>query len=165
MKSLYRVAQVVELHQHELESIAKSTWHLRALRAIIQCRTGALGGHIAYCKACKKIHHHKHSCRNRHCPTCQGHQQMQWQQARAKEVLNVPYFHLVFTLPSVLNTLVLEHPRVLYNTLFDAAWGTIQHFAQRQLNAQMGMIAVLHTWGQNLSLHPHLHCIIPKGGA
>ena len=116
MKSQYRVAQVVELHQHELDSIAKSTWHLRALRAIIQCRTGALGGHIAYCKACKKIHHHKHSCRNRHCPTCQGHQQMQWQQARAKEVLNVPYFHLVFTLPSVLNTLVLEHPRVLYNT-------------------------------------------------
>ena len=164
MKSLYRVAQVVELHQHELESIAKSTCHLRALRAIIQCRTGALGGHIAYCKACKKIHHHKHSCRNRHCPTCQGHQQMQWQQARAKEVLNVPYFHLVFTLPSALNTLVLEHPRVLYNTLFAAAWGTIQYFAQRQLNAQMGMIAVLHTWGQNLSLHPHLHCIIPKGG-
>ena len=164
MKSLYRVAQVVELHQHELDSIAKSTWHLRALRAIIQCRTGALGGHIAYCKACKKIHHHRHSCRNRHCPTCQGHQQMQWQQARAKEVLNVPYFHLVFTLPSALNTLVLEHPRVLYNTLFAAAWGTIQHFAQRQLNAQMGMIAVLHTWGQNLSLHPHLHCIIPKGG-
>lgn len=164
MASTYRVAQVLELHLNELTSLAKSTWHLRALRAIMDCRTGRLGGHMAYCNTCKKVHHHKHSCRNRHCPTCQGHKQVQWQQARAEEQLNVPYFHLVFTLPSTLNPLVLEQPRLLYNTLFQAAWGTIDNFSKNKLKAQMGMIAVLHTWGQNLSLHPHLHCIIPKGG-
>ena len=162
--SKLKVADVLALHEQELEDLAQSTWHLRALRAILQCRTGALGGHIAYCKSCKKVHHHKHSCRNRHCPTCQGHKQVLWQQARAKELLNVPYFHLVFTLPSVLNALVLQDARGVYSVLFKAAWATIENFAKNELKAQMGMISVLHTWGQNLSLHPHLHCIVPKGG-
>ena len=163
-KSRYKVADILALHDKDLETLAKSTWHLRTLRAISQCRTGALGGHIAYCKACKKVHHHKHSCRNQHCPTCQGHKQLQWQQARAAELLNVPYFHLVFTLPAVVNPLVLECPALIYRCLFEAAWGTLTRFAKQELQAQMGMIAVLHTWGQNLSLHPHLHCIVPKGG-
>ena len=98
----YKLSDVLALHSNELCDLAKSSWHLRALRAILQCRTGALGGHIAYCKSCKKTHHHKHSCRNRHCPTCQGHKQEEWQQARATELLNIPYFHVVFTLPSAL---------------------------------------------------------------
>ncbi len=164
MTAKYRVAQIIELHENELEAIGKNTWDLSTFRALLKCRTGALGGHIAYCKNCKKTHHHKHSCRNRHCPTCQGHKQVQWQQARAQELLHVPYFHVVFTLPSVLNPLALQYPRETYATLFQAAWGTINAFAKQELGAQMGMIAVLHTWGQNLSLHPHLHCIIPKGG-
>lgn len=164
MKCAYRVSDVLDLHQDELERLCKSTWHLGTLRAIQKCRTGALGGHVAYCTHCKKVHHHKHSCRNRHCPTCQGHKQVEWQQARAEELLNVPYFHVVFTLPSVLNTLVLQDAKVIYGTLFKAAWATIEAFAKKELDAQMGMIAVLHTWGQNLSLHPHLHCIVPKGG-
>ena len=159
-----KVADVLALHEHSLEAVAQSTWHLRTLRAILQCRTGGLGGHIAYCKQCKKTHHHKHSCRNRHCPTCQGHKQVAWQQARSNELLNVPYFHVVFTLPSVINALVLKDSRMLYNTLFKSAWETMVAFAKKELKAQMGMIAVLHSWGQNLSLHPHLHCIIPKGG-
>lgn len=164
MKASHTLAEVLNQHQDALESLSKSSWHLRTLRAIMSCRTGSLGGHVAYCKNCKKTHHHKHSCRNRHCPTCQGHKQMQWQQARASELLDVPYFHVVFTLPSALNALVLEHPRMLYNTLFKAAWGTLEQFSKTELKAQMGMIAVLHTWGQNLSLHPHLHTIVPKGG-
>jgi hypothetical protein len=163
-KSGYKVADVLALHDKDLETLAKSTWHLRTLRAIQQCRTGALGGHIAYCKSCKRIHHHKHSCRNRHCPNCQGHKQLQWQEARAAELLNVPYFHLVFTLPAIVNPLVLSHPALIYRCLFDAAWGTLTRFAKQELKAHMGMIVVLHTWGQNLSLHPHLHCIVPKGG-
>ena len=164
MAAGYKLADVLALHDTALETLAKSTWHLRTLRAISQCRTGALGGHIAYCTQCKKTHHHKHSCRNRHCPTCQGHKQVQWQQARAAELLNVPYFHLVFTLPAVLNPLVLKHPEFIYRTLFNTAWSTLTAFAKNELKAQMGMIAVWHTWGQNLSLHPHLHCIVPKGG-
>ena len=164
MSGTYRVAQVLALHQNDLATIAKSTWHLRTLRALIDCRTGRLGGHIDYCNNCKKTHHHKHSCRNRHCNNCQGHKQIQWQQANAAQLLNVPYFHMVFTLPNCLNDLVLKHPRKLYKSLFKATWDTIDAFAKTELKAQMGMTAVLHTWGQNLSLHPHLHCIIPKGG-
>lgn len=163
-QSSIKLSDILSLHDQQLACFARSSWHLRTLRALSQCRTGGLGGHIAYCKQCNKTHHHKHSCRNRHCPTCQGHKQREWQQARAGELLNVPYFHLVFTLPSALNDMVLAHPRVLYGLLFKAAWYTLTRFAHKELQAQMGMIAVLHTWGQNLSLHPHLHCIVPKGG-
>jgi hypothetical protein len=106
------------------------------------------------------------SCRNRHCPKCQGTQREQWIQAREEELLPVPYFYVVFTLPDILNPLCLYHPRVIYNLLFETAWSVLSSFGHdpKWLGARPGMIAILHTWGQTLSLHPHLHCIVPGGG-
>ena len=160
----HKLAQLIDLHSDELATLTKSTWKLNALNAIRRCRTGALGGHVAYCHNCKKTHHHKHSCRNRHCPNCQGHKQAKWQHDRSLELLQVPYFHVVFTVPAALNTVALQQPALFYKAMFDAAWEVVFAFAKAKLNAQMGMIAVLHTWGQNLALHPHLHCIVPGGG-
>jgi hypothetical protein len=115
---------------------------------------------------CKKLHLQFNSCRNRHCPTCQGHKQHQWIAARTAELLPVPYFHVVFTLPDTINPVALKYPRTLYKILFDTVWETLSAFGNnpKHLGAKLGMIAVLHTWGQNLQLHPHLHCIVPKGG-
>ena len=106
------------------------------------------------------------SCRNRHCPKCQGNERQAWIQAREKELLPVSYFHVVFTLPAQLNSLCMQYPRILYASLFDAAWDTIQTFSndEKHLGATTGMISIMHTWGQQLTLHPHLHCIIPAGG-
>ncbi len=125
-----------------------------------------MGGHIDRCDCCQKLHISYNSCRNRHCPTCQGHKREAWIQARESELLNVPYFHVVFTLPSELHAAALKHPKAVYNSLFKAAWETLKQFGEnpKHLGAQVGMIAILHTWGQQMSLHPHLHCIVPGGG-
>jgi len=104
------------------------------------------------------------SCRNRHCPKCQGRKREEWIAARNAELLPVPYFHLVFTLPREMNGICLSHPKDAYGILFKSAWETLRDFGLRKL-MKVGMIAVLHTWGQNLSLHPHLHCIVPGSGA
>ncbi len=145
---------------------ARTSWNARALHAIRKCRTKALGGHLDWCMNCKKLHLQFNSCRNRHCPTCQGHKRHQWIAARTGELLPVPYFHVVFTLPDSLNPVAIRYPRTLYKILFDTVWETPGAFGNdpEQLGAKLGMIAVLHTWGQNLQLHPHLHCIVPKGG-
>lgn len=132
----------------------------------MRCRTAAMGGHTSACSDCGLLRISYNSCRNRHCPKCQGKQREQWLGKREAELLPVPYFHLVFTLPDLLNPLCLYQPKVVYDTLFEAAWETLLTFAQDQkhLGAKPGMIAVLHTWGQTLSLHPHLHCMVPAGG-
>lgn len=162
----HRVADVLNLEEEHLDNIAHTSWNSRTLHAIRKCRTKALGGHLDWCAHCNKLHLQFNSCRNRHCPTCQGHKQHQWIRARTKELLPVPYFHVVFTLPDNLDQVALNHPQKLYKILFDTAWQTLSAFGNspEHLGAQLGMIAVLHTWGQNLSLHPHLHCIVPKGG-
>jgi len=162
----HTVADVLNLEQEHLESLTNTSWHLRTLHALRKCRTKALGGHLDWCTNCNKLHLQFNSCRNRHCPTCQGHKQHQWIQARRKELLNVPYFHVVFTIPHHLNPIALSQPKVLYKILFDSVWETLSAFGNnpKHLGAKLGMIAILHTWGQNLSLHPHLHCIVPKGG-
>ena len=136
------------------------------LRALTLCRTSALGGHIDACTSCGVVRISYNSCRNRHCPKCQSTEREKWLMAREADLLPVPYFHLVFTLPSVLNDWVIRHPKLIYQTLFRAAWQTIQVFSKdkKYLGAKTGMIAILHSWGQNLSLHPHIHCIIPGGG-
>lgn len=166
MQPKHTVADVLNLEVNHLQDIANTSWHLRTLHALRKCRTKALGGHLDWCSDCGKLHLQFNSCRNRHCGICQGHKKHQWVKAREKEILNVPYFHVVFTLPDHLNTVALKHPRELYKTLFDTAWATLKAFGDnpKHLGAKMGMIAILHTWGQNLSLHPHLHCIVPKGG-
>lgn len=166
MEPKHRVADVLNLEVAHLQEIAHNSWNERALHALRKCRTKALGGHLDWCTNCKKLHLQFNSCRNRHCPTCQGHKQHQWVAARTRELLSVPYFHVVFTLPDHLNALAIQHPKVLYKLLFDTVWETLSAFGNnpKHLGAKLGMIAVLHTWGQNLSLHPHLHCIVPKGG-
>ena len=164
----YEVAHVLERNQDHLQAYCYTSWQHRTLHAIRKCRTLALGGHIDRCNNpdCNTLHLSYNSCRNRHCPKCQGHRKEQWIQAREAELLPVPYFHVVFTLPHELNRLCLNRPRLLYGILFKVAWQVIQGFGNNPkfLGAQTGMIAVLHTWGQNLSLHPHLHCIVPGGG-
>ena len=166
MRSKYKVSDVLELEKEHLETISTNSWQYRTLQAIRRCRTKELGGHIDKCNTCNKLHISYNSCRNRHCPTCQGHKREEWIQARTSELLPVPYFHVVFTLPKELNSLFMHYPKELYNILFKTSWATLKQFGEnpKHLGAQLGMIGVLHTWGQNLSLHPHLHCIVPAGG-
>lgn len=140
--------------------------HLSVLNALEKCRTAALGGHVDECDSCGHLRISYNSCRNRHCPKCQVTNKERWILARQQQLLPVSYFHVVFTLPQELNTYCLHHPRQMYDLLFAASHGTINTFAndERHLGAMAGMISVLHTWGQNLSLHPHVHLIIPGGG-
>jgi len=168
MMPRYEVAQVLDRNAYHLENYGYNSWQLRTLHAIRKCRTAAMGGHIDKCDnpSCNAIHISYNSCRNRHCPKCQGHKRELWIRAREAELLSVPYFHVVFTLPDTLNTLALSDPKKLYTILFKTAWEVIKGFGAnpKNIGAQMGMIAMLHTWGQNMSLHPHLHCIVPGGG-
>lgn len=145
------------------EELGLGVHQQKALRAIMHCRTAALGGHVDACDSCGSLRISYNSCRNRHCPKCQGHRREEWIRQRQSELLPCPYFHVVFTLPQEINPLALRYTTLVYKSLFEAAWDTLRQFASR-LGVQPGMVAVLHTWGQNLSLHPHLHCIVPGGG-
>ena len=140
--------------------------HLTVLRAIMRCRTAALGGHLDLCSKCGYQAISYNSCRNRHCPKCQAQARQRWITAREKEVLPVPYFHVVFTLPHELNTLCRQNARILYDLLFQCSASAMLEIAAnpKRLGARIGFISVLHTWGQNLLLHPHVHCIVPAGG-
>jgi hypothetical protein len=143
-----------------------STAQQRVLRALALCRTATLGGHTTACDHCGHLESSYNSCRNRHCPTCQGSAQAAWLADRQREMLNVPYFHVVCTLPDTLNALALRNPRRLYALLFHTVAETLLTIAQdpRHLGAQLGFLAIRHTWGQQLQYHPHLHCVIPGGG-
>lgn len=138
----------------------------RVMQAIEDCRTAALGGHLEVCDHCGAEVARYHSCRNRHCPKCQTLAKERWVEARTAELLPVPYFHLVFTLPHEINPLAQGNPRVIYNLLFQAASETLQTFGRdpRWLGGEIGITMVLHTWGQNLSQHLHVHCVV-SGGA
>ena len=138
----------------------------RVLNDLVQCRTAALGGHLKKCDECSREIPVYNSCRNRHCPKCQGVARAAWLDAREREVLDVQYFHVVFTLPHELAPLALQNRRAIYSMLFRAASETLTTLARdpKYLGAELGCLALLHTWGQNLLLHPHLHCVIPGGG-
>jgi hypothetical protein len=138
----------------------------RLLRDLVACRTAALGGHKQQCAQCGHEVLTYNSCRNRHCPTCQGPARARWLAARAAELLPVPYFHVVFTLPAPLGALALHNKRVMYGLLFRATATTLRTIARdpQHLGADIGFLAVLHTWGQTLQHHPHLHCVVPGGG-
>ena len=138
--------------------------HWKVLRAILACRTPALGGHHYRCQRCGKDHFVPHSCRNRHCPSCQGANGFDWLDKQAELLLPIPYFHLVFTLPHALNPLIQQNRAKLYDLLFDAASATLLEFGRNNLKAQIGITAVLHTWSQTLLDHYHLHCIVTGGG-
>jgi hypothetical protein len=136
------------------------------LRRLSVCRTAALGGHVDSCDACGTVRVSYNSCRDRHCPKCQTRRQIEWVESRLARLLPVPYFHVVFTLPEQLQPLGLKNRRVLYSLLFRTASETLMELATdpRRLGAQLGVTAVLHTWGQNLLFHPHLHCVVTDGG-
>lgn len=137
----------------------------KAIHAIVNCRTSVLGGHIEQCEQCHAIQYAYHSCRNRHCPKCESFKAAQWLEDRQAELLPVSYFHVVFTLPHSLNNLIHYNKRVLYNLLFESAWETLKKLGKdpKRLGGEMGMLSILHTWGQNLSPHNHVHCIVPGG--
>lgn len=137
----------------------KAYWHIE------QCRTEALGGLQQHCDHCGYQQPQYHSCRDRHCPQCQGQAQQVWCEQQMQAVLPVTYYHLVFTLPHTLNGWVELHPEVIYRSLFQSVWATLDHFGQdpKRLDGTLGMTAVLHTWGQNLSRHVHLHCLVAGG--
>jgi hypothetical protein len=158
------LAQVVRRHAHRLGDVSGE--QRRILRAIASCRTAALGGHVQTCDHCRYQRIAYNSCRDRHCPRCQGTACAKWMAQRAEELLPVEYFHVVFTLPDVFNRLALANRRVVYNVLFDAVAQTLLEVAAnpKHLGARIGFLAILHTWGQNLALHPHVHCVVPGGG-
>ncbi|MCA1852117.1 MAG: transposase zinc-binding domain-containing protein, partial [Beggiatoa sp.] len=135
------------------------------MQAIQDCRTAALGGHLEACDRCGAEIARYHSCRNRHCPKCQTLARERWIEARTAELLPVPYFHLVFTLPHEINALAQGNPSVLYGLLFQAASNTLQTFGRdpKWLGGEIGITMVLHTWGQNLSQHLHVHCVVSSG--
>ena len=138
----------------------------RVMGAIEACRTAALGGHVRRCADCGHTAIAYNSCRNRHCPKCQGRAREAWVAARRAELLPVPYFHVVFTLPAPVGAIAFQNKAVVYAILFRAAAETLRVIAAdpRHLGAEIGGVAVLHTWGQAMQHHPHVHCIVPGGG-
>ena len=138
----------------------------RAMDAIENCRTAALGGHVERCGDCGHQRISYNSCRNRNCPKCQGLARAQWLEDRQSELLDVPYFHVVFTVPDEIAVIAFQNQVVVYDILFRAVSETLTRIAAdpKHLGAEIGFLAVLHTWGQNLMHHPHLHCLVPGGG-
>jgi hypothetical protein len=139
---------------------------LKAFRALQNCRTAALGGHLDACPQCGYRVISFNSCRNRHCPKCQAQARERWLAAREQELLPTSYFHVVFTVPHQLNLLAQDNPRQFYHLLFTASAATLREVAAdpKHLGAEIGILSILHTWGQNLLAHPHIHCLVPAGG-
>ncbi len=143
-----------------------STAQRRVMTAIERCRTAALGGHVDQCDRCGHLRISYDSCRNRHCPKCQSLARARWFEGRQAEVLDTQYFHVVFTVPQAIATMAYQNKKTVYGILFHAAAETLRTIAAnpKHLGAEIGFFAVLHTWGQNLQHHPHLHCVVPGGG-
>ena len=163
------VADVFRRHGEawrEVQAGHLSRAQLRVMSAIESCRTAALGGHVEQCVACAHTRIAYNSCRNRHCPKCQGSAASAWLAARTAELLPVPYFHVVFTLPAQLGAIAYQNKALVYGLLFKVAAETLTTIAAdpKRIGARIGVTAVLHTWGQTLDHHPHVHCIVPGGG-
>lgn len=139
---------------------------LKAMGAIESCRTAKLGGHVDECDNCGHIKVSYNSCRNRHCPKCQSISKERWLEDRKQDLLPVQYFHIVFTIPNDLNPLILRNKKELYSILFKASTETLIELSKdpKYIGANIGFISILHTWGQNLMDHPHIHCIVTGGG-
>ncbi|MBJ7391817.1 MAG: IS91 family transposase [Chthoniobacterales bacterium] len=156
------VAKVIAAALREPPALCAHVW--KTLNAILCCRTPALGSHCYRCADCGRDHVVPHSCRNRHCPRCQGANADAWLDRQEEDLLPVPYFHVVFTLPLTLNPLILQNPRALHSLLFDSVSATLLEFAHNKFGVRPGITVVLHTWGQALLDHSHLHCIVTGGG-
>jgi hypothetical protein len=147
-----------------IKTYQPNSYQMVILDALLKCRTAAFGGHKYHCSNCGKNHICYNSCRNRHCPKCQGAKQAFWVENRMERAYQVKHFHMVFTVPEALNTICLLDSRWFYNHLFACVWDTLQSFGYSHYKVETGAMCVLHTWGQNLSLHPHLHCLVPAAG-
>ena len=161
------LADVIRLAGNRLRSERRLSYHQHGmLNRIARCRTAELGGHVLRCRDCRHEQIAYNSCRDRHCPKCQASARMKWTEARTADLLPVTYFHVVFTIPQQFSELALQNKRVVYGTLFRATAETLKDVAAdpKHLGAQIGFLGVLHTWGQNLMHHPHLHCVVPAGG-
>lgn len=138
--------------------------HWKTINALLCCGTNALGVHTYHCNDCGKDHSAPHSCRNRHCPNCQRATATEWLTAQCANILPVPYFHVVFTLPHVLNPLIAQNQKAIYKLFFNTVSATLLEFGRNRFNAQIGFTMVLHTWSQTMLDHYHLHCVVPGGG-
>lgn len=149
-----------------IEQYSPSAIQVKTAHNIINCKTGAYGSNISICEDCGKIHIHHNSCRNRCCPMCQAIPKELWMDARREDVLDAPYFHLVFTVPDILNPVILSNQKLLYDALYHAASATIRELAAdtKYLGAKVGYICILHTWGSEMNFHPHIHTILLGGG-
>jgi hypothetical protein len=161
------VADIVRDHGDALRRArGLSLQQLKAICAIERCRSAALGGHVLRCDTCDDVQIAYNSCRNRHCPKCQGSAAKRWLATQQADLLPVEYFHVVFTLPAPIAAIALHNPAVLYDLLFKVTAETLRTIARdpKHLGADIGLTAVLHTWGSAMTHHPHLHCIVPGGG-
>jgi len=164
IKSKPNFADIVTQFESEIRPNLSYQEH-RILNHIQACRTPVMGGHVLDCESCHRTHYQYHSCRDRHCPCCGYQASQQWVEARMEDVLPVTYHHLVFTLPHTINHWVHYHRKLIYRLLFQAVWSTLNQFGRdpKRLDGQLGAMLVLHTWGQNLGRHVHIHCLVPSG--
>lgn len=165
MKSKYELADVILRFGSQLISHERlSPQQTKALFNILRCRTASLGGHEEVCDCCSEITYSYNSCGDRHCPKCLLAKQALWVEKLIESTLPIKHYHIIFTVPHCLNNIGLWDKRLFYNLLFDAVWKTLHSFGYTHYGVETGAVAVLHTWGENLSLHPHLHCIVPAAG-
>ena len=165
MKPQFEIARIIEQFGDDfVNSHNPNSWILRTLNSLKVCRTSALGGHKEKCDRCEKVRISYNSCRNRHCPKCQASKQAFWVEDVTERIIDTKYFHLVFTVPEELNAICILESRKFYNTLFASVWQSLQTFGYTNYGVETGAMAILHTWGQNLSLHPHIHCLVPAAG-
>ena len=159
------VSDIFREHFYKLKSKYSYPYHvLRAVECICQCRTNSLGTQLYKCESCGEEHEIPMSCGNRHCPKCQHQKRKDWLKKQVGRMLPIDYFHVVFTIPDTLNDLILHNQKLLYDILFKSAKETLAELGRDRLGAELGAIAIIHTWGQNLSYHPHVHCIVTGGG-
>ena len=165
MRTKFEFATVVNLFGSVLAATTNlSPLQLKVLNKISQCRTAALGGHEEVCESCGSVRYSYNSCGDRHCPKCQAAKQAFWIDDLIQNTLPVKHYHIVFTVPHHLNTICLHNQRLFYDLLFDSIRDTLRSFGYTHYGVETGAVCVLHTWGQNLSLHPHIHCLVPAAG-
>lgn len=159
-------AVLESFYPHYKEVYNPSAQQAKAVNAIMNCKTEAMGGHVFACDECGQLTVTYNSCRNRHCPSCQGINRAVWVDARNKDVLNAPYFHVVFTMPQELHLPIYQNQKLLYNLMYKVAAETLAELCwdEKYLGAQIGFFSILHTWGQDLHFHPHIHTVVMAGG-
>jgi hypothetical protein len=165
MRTRFELADIINDHAHKLVASGNLTsYQISTLRTIAACRTAVMGGHEEVCTCCGTTRYSYNSCGNRHCPKCLATKQAFWIDDLMQTTLSVKHFHIVFTIPHELNKICIWNHRLFYSLMFDAVWQTLRTFGYTHFGVELGAICVLHTWGQNLSFHPHIHCIVAAAG-